>query len=72
MNNLTTLDLINIISFLISLENLEANLTQNDKQDLQSDLSSKADIILKEIHSHLEKQDKKLDQILGLLEKLSS
>ena len=55
MNNLTALDFINLLSFYLSLENLEANLTQNDKQDLQSDLSSKADIILKEIHSHLEK-----------------
>lgn len=68
MNNLSQLDIINVMSFLISLENLEANLTQSDKQDLQSDLSSKAEIILKEIHTHLQKQDEKLDRILKKLD----
>lgn len=57
------LDIISLLSFIISVENLEQNLTQNDKQQLQNDLSEKADKILTEIHTHLEKQDKLLSDI---------
>ena len=65
----TFLDMISIISFFIGLANLEENLTQGDKQELQQDLSNKADLLLNEIHSHLEKQDKKLDLIMQELKK---
>jgi len=68
MNNnnqqLTFLDIISIMSFCISLMNLDENLSQGDKQDLQNDLSEKMEIILKEIHDHLKEQDKKIDKIL--------
>ena len=65
---LTWLDLLNVLSFLIGVENLEANLTQSDKQDLQSDLSKTAERLLNEIHAHLEKQDAKIDEIMKHLE----
>lgn len=65
---LTWLDLLNVLSFLIGLENLEANLTQSDKQDLQNDLSKTAERLLTEIHSHLEKQDRKIDEIMNRME----
>ena len=65
--NLTQLDLINLLSFFFTIENLQANLTQNDKQDLENELSEKADSILKEIHSHLQLQDEKLNRILEKL-----
>ena len=58
------LDLITLLSFGIALQNLEENITQSDKADLQEDLSNKADMLLKEIHSHLEEQDTLLRQIL--------
>jgi hypothetical protein len=58
------IDWLSVMSFCISLLNLEENLGQSDKQDLQNDLSSKADLLLKEIHSHLEQQDALLRQIL--------
>lgn len=61
------LDIIAIASFIIGLENLDMNLTQDDKQDLQRDLSEKSDVILSEIHKHLEEQDKKLEEIRRLL-----
>lgn len=64
MNQLSFIDLLSIASFAIALENLEENMTQSDKQDLQKDLSNKADLLLKEIHQHLEQQDKKIDEIL--------
>ena len=68
-DNLDFLDIITLLSFVISVENLEQNLSQNDKQDLQNDLSEKADRILTEIHTHLEKQDKLLTEILNKLQK---
>ena len=60
----TFLDTLNILSFIIGTMNLNENLTQGDKQDLLQEFSSKADLLLKEIHSHLEKQDNKLDKLL--------
>ena len=65
---LTWLDFLNVLSFLIGLENLEANLTQSDKQDLQHDLTVTAERLLTEIHAHLEEQDRKIDEIMKHLE----
>lgn len=67
---LTFLDILNVLSFLIGVENLNANLDQNDKQDLQHDLTVTAERLLTEIHSHLEAQDKKINEILSRLEEL--
>ena len=58
--NLTLLDLLTIVSFFVGLENLSMNITQEDVQQT-------ADLILKEIHSHLESQDEKIDKILEVL-----
>ena len=60
----TFLDILSILSFMIGTMNLNENLTQGDKQDLLKEFSTKEDILLKEIHSHLETQDNKLDKIL--------
>lgn len=67
MNQLSFIDLLSIASFAIALENLDENMNQSDKQDLQKDLSDKADLLLKEIHEHLERQDEKIDEILRRL-----
>ena len=75
MNNqgqLDFIDLLSIMSFVIALMNLEENLTQGDKQDLQEDLSQKAVLLLTEIHGHLESQDIKLDNITRRLEELEN
>lgn len=58
------IDILSIMSFCISLMNLNENLSQGDKQDLQNDLSEKMKIILNELHSHLQEQDEKIDKIL--------
>lgn len=63
----TFLDSIALVSFIVGIMNYEENLTQSDKQDLQDQLDSKIDLLLKEIHSHLEEQDKKLDKIMEVL-----
>ena len=63
------LDLITLASFVIALQNLEENITQSDKADLQKDLADKADLLLQEIHGHLEEQDALLKLILEELKK---
>ena len=69
-NQLTFLDLLNVASFVIGLENLNANLTQNDKADLQKDLARKTSAVVSEIHIHLEAQDSKLKEIDDKLNKI--
>ena len=58
------MDVLSILSFCISLKNLDENLSQNDKQELQKDLTDKINLLLQEIHSHLKMQDEKIDMIL--------
>ena len=66
-NELNFSDSINLASLLIGIINYQENLTQNDKQDIMKNLSNASDTILKQIQDHLEKQDKKIDQILKIL-----
>lgn len=66
------LDLISIASFVIALENLELNVTQEDAQNLQRDLAEKTDLLLHEIHAHLEEQDNRLSVIEQLLKEIKN
>ena len=70
MNNdqLDFLDIVNILSLIVSIMNLNENLTQNDKQELIEDLNSVTQKLLKEIHTHLREQDFKLEIINTKLE----
>lgn len=68
MSQVSFLDALNVASFLIGLENLEMNLDQNDKADLQNDLAKTAERLLSEIHAHLEAQDEKIDRIIARME----
>lgn len=63
----TFLDIISIMSFCIGLQNLDMNSTQEDMQQVDYNSAIRADKILQEVHSHLEKQDKKIDLILEVL-----
>lgn len=56
----TFLDIISLTSFLIGLMNLEENISQGDLQD-------KTQLIIDEIHGHLQEQDDKIDRILEVL-----
>lgn len=56
---ITFLDTIGIMSFLIGVQNLDLNITQDDMQ-----------YVLTDIHSHLQQQDEKIDRILKELEDL--
>lgn len=64
---LTFIDWIALISFWVALQNLDLNLTQEDKQDLENDLNEKSSQLLDEIHGHLTAQDEKLNEILEVL-----
>lgn len=64
----TFLDLITLISFVIGLQNLELNISQNDLQEQTQDINEAADRLvnnaLEEIHNHLQEQDRKLQILL--------
>ena len=68
MTPISFADLLNVASLWIGVQNLKMNLTQDDKQDLQNDLSQSADRLLSEIHAHLEQQDEKINRILEKME----
>lgn len=60
---------VNIVSLVLGLMNLQENLTQSDKQEIVDNLNNEGDLLLQEIHAHLQAQDEKIDKILSLLEK---
>ena len=62
------IDILSVLSFVIGIANYEENLTQNDKADLENEFSEKANYLLREIHSHLEQQDAKIDYIIRRLD----
>ena len=62
---LSFIDLLSIMSFLIGVMNLDLNVTAED-------IDSQTQTLLNEIHTHLELQDNKLDNIIERLEKLEN
>lgn len=63
------LDILDILSFYVGMLNLKQNLTQNDKQEIETQFNEKLNFLLNEIHIHLRQQDERIDKILSLLEK---
>ena len=61
------LDAIAIVSFLVGLQNLEMNITQEDMQNTEANLNNALESQVTEIHKHLEEQDDKINQILYIL-----
>ena len=68
----TFLDILGIMSFFIGVQNLDLNVTQEDAQKLEHELTRKTDRIINEIHAHLERQDEKLDRIMQRLEDIEN
>lgn len=58
---ITFLDILGIMSFLIGVQNLDLNITQDDMQ-----------YVLSDVHKHLQQQDEKIDKILEELEELKN
>ena len=59
-NELDMLDLLAIISFAASIENLKENVNQSEMQET-------VEYAVKQINNHLEIQDAKIDEILKIL-----
>ena len=66
---ITFLDLLTIAGFLVGIENLNLNATQNDVQAVAQTLAEKTELLLTEIHGHLEEQDKKLKEIMEVIQR---
>ena len=68
----TFLDIVTLISFVVGLQNLELNITQenldNQTMELKEQVDKEVRLALSEIHSHLELQDKKIDELLKRME----
>ena len=64
----TFLDAITVVSFIVGLENLDLNITQEnlDRQtkDLKEQVDAEVRLALNEIHEHLSIQDAKLNAII--------
>ena len=68
MLNYSFIDLVNLMDLAISLQNLRSNTSQEDSQKLEKHFNDKLELVLDEIHTHLQEQDNKIDLILKKLE----
>ena len=68
MLNYNYIDYVNLMDLAISIRNLQSNNSQEDRQKLEEHFNNKLNIVLNDIHSHLQKQDEKIDLILKKLE----
>lgn len=64
---LTFIDVVGLLSFIVGIKNLDLNITQEDFQQMMQTLDEQTNTLLTEIHAHLEEQDKKLENILEIL-----
>ena len=69
---LTAIDILSVLSFIIGLQNLDLNIDQNDMDAQTREIDERASRLvnaaISEIHEHLEMQDRKIDHILTVLE----
>ena len=64
------MDALSLASFALGMENLEQNLTQNDKDDLMSKLDQQTTDVLEDIHRELEAQNVVLRDIYNKLDEI--
>lgn len=69
MLNYSYIDYVNLMDLAISICNLRSNRSQEDQQKLEEHFNDKLNILLTEIHGHLQKQDEKIDRILKQIER---
>lgn len=69
---LTFIDLISMVSFIVGLQNLDLNIAEEDlnkqTRDVDEFVASQTKQALSEIHEHLKRQDDKISRILEVLE----
>lgn len=54
MLNQNFVDYVNLMDLAISLQNLRSNTSQEDRQKLEEHFNDKLNILLEEIHGHLQ------------------
>lgn len=59
--------IVETISLVLGIMNLQENLTQSDKQDIVDNFNQRTKELLSSIDAHLQIQDEKLDKIYNLL-----
>ena len=64
------LDAITVISFLVGLQNLDLNITQEDMQNTTNTLDKALREQVKDIHEHLSVQDAKLNALLEMVKEV--
>ena len=68
---LTAIDILSVLSFVIGLKNLDLNVDQNDMDAQTREIDKRANELVRnaiaEIHKHLETQDEKINKILEVL-----
>ena len=69
MLNYSYIDYVNLMDLAISICNLRSNRSKEDQQKLEEHFNDKLNILLTEIHGHLQKQDEKIDRILKQIER---
>ena len=61
----TFLDIISIISLCVGLRNLDLNIAQEDLDNQTQELDRKLREVVDDIHKHLKRQDKLLEELLN-------
>ena len=69
-NQIQLMDALNLMSLFIGLSNLDANLTQNDKQELIEDMHQSLEQMVNDVHGHLEKQDQKINEMYRMISEM--
>ena len=62
-------DLLNIVSILIGLQNLQENREQSEHNDIQSANDNQTKFLLDELNKKFDEQNKMLNEILQILKK---
>ena len=61
------LDSIAVISFLVGLQNLDLNISQENLDNQTQELDKRLRTVVDDIHNHLKEQDRKIDLIWSKL-----
>ena len=67
---LSFLDVISIASFIVSLQNLDMNITQEDMAKTAERLDKILRLNVEDLHKHLKEQDEKLTKILNNIDNI--
>ena len=70
-NELDFIDVLSILSFWISLQNLKINISQQDMDNQTTELTERLEKAINDIHEHLSVQDTKINALLNRLEDLN-